>query len=242
MNYIEFSAKVEPLEIGKEILIAELAEIGFESFIDFEEGIRAYIKENDFKNELINDISLIANPNFKIQYEIKQIQNQNWNKTWEESFSPIIVNDECAIRAPFHDNFGLQYEIVINPQMSFGTGHPETTYLMIEKMLGLEMNGDAVLDMGCGTGVLAILAAKKGATKVVAIDIDDWAYENTLENIRNNSCEEILVKKGGAELIEGLSFNLILANINRNILLNDIKYYSKALQHLLTYFLINLLV
>ncbi|MCB0401171.1 MAG: 50S ribosomal protein L11 methyltransferase [Flavobacteriales bacterium] len=230
MNYIEFTAKITPVEIGREVLIAELAEIGFESFVETEEGLSAYIQEDDYNESAIKSVAIFSDPGFQISYQLNHIEDQNWNKTWEENFSPILVDDRCMIRADFHEpKSGVEFDIVINPQMSFGTGHHETTHLMIQQLLHTDVENWKVLDMGCGTGVLAILAAMKGAAYVEAIDIDDWAFGNTLENVKNNGCEEIVVKKGGAEAIVGTNFDCILANINRNILLADIVNYEKVL-------------
>lgn len=229
MDYIEFKAIIEPLEIGREVLIAELANIEFESFVDTDTGLKAYIKQSQFKPEDLNSISILNNSDFKISFELNSIPDQNWNKTWEESFNPIMVENKCFVRANFHKPKSVDFDIVINPQMSFGTGHHETTYLMIKQLLNIDLNNMKVLDMGCGTGVLAILAKMKGGSYVEAIDIDEWAYSNTLENIRNNNCEDIVVEKGGAESISNNKFDCILANINRNILLQDMKKYSSAL-------------
>jgi ribosomal protein L11 methyltransferase len=230
MEYVEFKAEITPLEVGRDILIAELAEIGFESFVENETGVEAYIQKDEFKEGLINTLSIISNSDFKITYTTKLIADQNWNAEWEKNFELINVEGQCVIRAPFHDKVkDVEYDIVIDPKMSFGTGHHETTYLMIKRLLELDLVNKDVLDMGCGTGVLAILAKMKNATTIEAIDIDEWAYNNTLENIRNNNCKEIIVKMGGAEKIER-KFNVIIANINRNILLNDMANYVKALE------------
>lgn len=231
MNYIEFSVQIKPLEIGREVLVAELAELGFESFIDTEDGLNAYIQEDDFLESKLDSIAIFSDPEYTISYHLSHIADQNWNKTWEENFSPILVDDRCMIRAAFHEiKPEVEYDIIINPQMSFGTGHHETTFMMIQHLMGLDVKGWNVLDMGCGTGVLAILAAMKGANYVEAIDIDEWAFQNTLENVKNNDCEGIIVKKGGAEVISGTNFDCILANINRNILLADITNYQKVLK------------
>lgn len=230
MDYIELKFKVEPLEVGRDILVAQLAEIEFESFVDLEDGFLAYIQKECFNSELIEELAILKNIDFKIDYQINYIEDQNWNETWEENFEPIDVEGQCYIRAPFHKKqLGFKYDIVIDPKMSFGTGHHETTYLMVKRLLNIPLDDKKVLDMGCGTAVLAILAKKKGASYVEAIDIDEWAYNNSIENIRNNNCEEIIVKKGGADLLGDNNFDIILANINRNILLNDIKSYVNCL-------------
>ncbi|MFB0926198.1 MAG: 50S ribosomal protein L11 methyltransferase [Vicingaceae bacterium] len=230
MEYLEFKAEITPLEVGRDILIAELAEIGFESFVETEIGVEAYIQKDDFKEDLISTMGIISNTDFTITYVTKLIADQNWNAEWEKNFDLINVENKCIIRAPFHNKIdSVEFDVVIDPKMSFGTGHHETTYLMIKRLLTLDLTHKKVLDMGCGTGVLAILAKMKNADRVEAIDIDEWAYNNTIENIRNNNCEDIIVKMGGAERIDD-EFNVIIANINRNILLKNMAVYVKALQ------------
>lgn len=230
MDYIELKVKVEPLEMGRDILIAQLSQINFESFVENNEGFLAYIQEELFNEDKLKEISTLSNPNFDIHYKIEKIEDQNWNKTWEENFDPIEVEGECYIRAPFHGKKeAVKYDIVIDPKMSFGTGHHETTYLMVKRLLLLDVAGLRVLDMGCGTAVLAILAKLKKANYIEAIDIDEWAFNNSIENIRNNNCDEIVIKKGGAELLSKNSFDIVLANINRNILLNDMSHYVNSL-------------
>jgi len=229
MDYIEFTAEITPLEIGRDILIAQLGEIGFESFVENENGVQAYIQKDKYKEFLIGEMSIISNSDFKISSTTKIIEDENWNAEWEKNFELINVENQCVIRAPFHQKLdGVDYDIVIDPKMSFGTGHHETTYLMIKRLLALDLAAKKVLDMGCGTGVLAILAKMKNAATIEAIDIDEWAYNNALENIGNNNCEGIVVKLGGAEKIES-NFDVLIANINRNILLNDMSKYVDAM-------------
>lgn len=230
MEYIAFKARITPLEMGRDILIAELSELGFESFVETDEGVEAYIQSQEFNEEDVQNLKILINSDFKLSYSIKAIPDQNWNEEWEKSFNLINVENRCCIRAPFHNKLdNIEYDIVIDPKMSFGTGHHETTYLMIKRLLELDLDDKKVLDMGCGTGVLAILAKMRKAQYVEAIDIDEWAYNNTIENIRNNNCEDIEVKMGGAELIGPNKFDVIVANINRNILLNDMSNYITAL-------------
>jgi ribosomal protein L11 methyltransferase len=232
MEYVEFKAVVNPLDIGRDILIAELSEVGFESFVETEDGVEAYIQLPLFNEALIDDISLLNNPNFKVDYSTKTIEDQNWNAEWEKNFELINVENECVIRAPFHEKVdAVEFDIVIDPKMSFGTGHHETTYLMIKRLLTLDLKNKNVMDMGCGTGVLAILAQLKKAQYVEAIDIDEWAYNNTLENIRNNNCNEIVVEMGGVDKISEKSFDVFIANINRNILLNDMEKYVSVIKN-----------
>ncbi len=230
MNYVEVSFAIEPLLPGREVLIAELSEMGFESFVETEEGLQAYIQAPEFTPETLQELSFLQVENTTITHWVKEIEDQNWNAVWESNYPPIVVNDQCIVKAPFHTNeAAYPYEILIAPKMSFGTGHHDTTSLMLGTLLTMELEGLSVLDMGCGTGVLAILAAKKGAAPIEAIDIDEWAYNNTLENIRLNNCVDIAVDKGDVNLLEGKTFNIILANINKNVLLSDIKHYVDAL-------------
>ncbi|MCO6501411.1 MAG: 50S ribosomal protein L11 methyltransferase [Vicingus serpentipes] len=230
MDYIELTSRITPLE-GRDILMAELAELGYESFVDTPEGLLAYIQKNDFKAGSLNEVNIFKNTDFETSYDYKIIEDQNWNEVWEKSFDPINIDNICYIRAPFHQKEdSIEFDIIIEPKMSFGTGHHETTALMVKKILSLELENKTVLDMGCGTGVLAILAKLKKASDVMAVDIDEWAYRNTIENIEKNNNLSIEVKQGGAEVISNRQFDLIIANINRNILLQDLKNYSKSLQ------------
>lgn len=236
MNYIEvnFSIKMpEATEINmdsvREIIMAELAMLNFESFVNTKQGLQAYIQEVDFNQKELSALYLFENPDFTIELGITKIEQQNWNAEWEKNFESIEVNGRCVVRAPFHQEKDVEFDIVIEPKMSFGTGHHETTHQMIAELLAVDVSGKRVLDMGCGTGVLAILACMKGASSITAIDIDEWAYENTLENVRKNKCSQIIVKKGGAALLKNSSYDVILANINRNILVNDMEAYVKTM-------------
>lgn len=237
MNYIEVNFSITTLdsaeinaEIVRDILIAELGAIDYESFVNTDDGLLAYIQQVDFNQVLLDSLSILSNRDFKIVKVINVIEQQNWNSQWEENFTPIEVQGKCVVRASFHDAMPVDFDIVIEPKMSFGTGHHETTFQMIALLLEMNVSGKRVLDMGCGTGVLAILACMKGASAITAIDIDEWAYENTIENIQTNKCSQIIVKKGGAELLKNTSYDLILANINRNILLNDMDLYAKTMK------------
>ncbi|KJS07187.1 MAG: ribosomal protein L11 methyltransferase [Flavobacteriales bacterium BRH_c54] len=229
MNYIQFLAKVSPLVMGREILIAELAEIGFESFVDTEDGFEAYIQEANFDESNIEQISLLSNEEFEIEYTINKIAQQNWNEQWEKSFDPIFVDEKCMIRAPFHEKpTDNVIDIIIEPKMSFGTGHHETTHLIVSRLLNLDLTDKTVLDMGCGTGILAILAKKRNCGKVLAIDNDEWAYTNSVENCERNNVD-IEVVLGDVNQIKSNKFDVIIANINRNILLRDMHFYANAL-------------
>ena len=229
MNYIEYDFTVSPLEMGSEILIAELAEVGFDSFVDTPTGIKAYIPKDSWNKQILEDIYLLGNPEFTISYQITEIEQVNWNEEWEKNFSPIVVEDLCTVRANFHPALNTPYDIVITPKMSFGTGHHETTYMMLQQLLSLSLESMKVLDMGCGTGILAIMAALRGARDITAIDIDPWCVENASENVQQNDCSFITIKEGDVSLIAGEQYNLILANINRNILLSDIPAYAQTL-------------
>ena len=226
--YLEYSFEISPLQPASEILIAELAELGFDSFVETETGLLAYIPKEGDPPEL-EDISILSNPDFQISYNLSEVAPVNWNETWEKNFNPILIDQNCAIRAPFHPAFEVPYEIVIEPKMSFGTGHHETTHMMVQFLLRAELKGKSVLDMGCGTAVLAILAAMRGAETVTAIDIDNWSYENSIENVSRNGQINIEVLQGDAALLEGRKFDLILANINRNVLLQDLPIYAASL-------------
>ena len=217
------------LQQAREILIAELGQERFESFIETEKGITAYIQKNCWNKSILKNVQFLQSDFYTITYDIKEIEQVNWNKEWEKNFKAIQVNKLVSIRAPFHANPDLKYDIVIEPKMSFGTGHHETTHLMIEQLIDLDLNGKNVLDMGSGTGILAIFAEMKGASMIDAIDIDQWCYENSMENVERNLCRNINIYKGDAGLLNERSYDLIMANINRNILLQDISIYAKHL-------------
>ena len=229
-NYLEFQFKIHPPAPASEILIAELGSLGFESFVENEDGVTAYILKEEFNENMLTEVRILDSDEFKISYSSSEIQQVNWNEEWEKNFQPIVVDDICSVRAPFHPKPETEFDIVIEPKMSFGTGHHATTHMMIQFILKNEWKGKSVLDMGCGTGVLAILSSQKGANPVEAIDIDNWCYLNSLENIERNNVPEISVKEGGAELLGEKKYDVIIANINRNILLNDMQKYVLVLQ------------
>ncbi len=230
VNYIELKLPVpEPPEMG-EIIIAELAEIGFESFSEETDFILAYIPQKDFSKEKLFSIAYFQH--VEPEPEIKLIEDQNWNAVWESNYPPVTIAGKCHVRAPFHEkNTKAEFDILIHPKMAFGTAHHETTALMITLLLDEDCSGKELLDMGCGTGVLAILASLKGAKSIDAIDNDEWSYNNTLENAELNNCDNIKAILGDAELLDSTPvYNLILANINKNILLKDIHRYAKVLK------------
>lgn len=229
-NYIEYDFTIEPLGVASEILVAELAEVGFETFVDTEKGILAYIQENIWNESILDGVYILENQEFTITYTFKTIEQVNWNEEWEKNFTPIVVDNVCSVRATFHQKPDTQYDIVIDPKMSFGTGHHETTYMMLQFLLKENFEGKKVLDMGCGTSVLAIMAEKRGATDITAVDIDPWCIENSLENVKRNDCQHISVQLGDVQVIKSSVYDAIIANINRNILLADIPQYSKSLR------------
>lgn len=227
--YVEYNFTITPLQPAADILIAELGEAGFESFVEHATGIQAYIQKKDWVKGILDAVGILQNEQFKIDYVQKEIAQENWNATWEQNFNAIRVGDQCEVRAPFHERSKVEYDIVIEPKMSFGTGHHETTHMMLQLILDSEIEGKSVLDMGSGTGVLAILTEMKGAEAVDAIDIDTWCYLNAKENVARNACKRIKVFEGDASLLQHQKYDLILANINRNILLEDIPTYVNCL-------------
>jgi len=227
--YIEYAFKVHPVQPTSDILMAELGEAGFESFVENEGGVTAYIQKKDWSESILNNVAILSNDNFEINFQVKEIKQENWNATWEENFNPIQIGDQCMIRAPFHEKPKVKFDIVIEPKMSFGTGHHETTHMMLRYILDHNFKEKSVLDMGSGTGVLAILAAMKGAKHIDAIDIDHWCYLNAKENIVRNNCGHINVYEGDASLLIDKKYDFIIANINRNILIEDIPTYAKCL-------------
>lgn len=227
-SYLEFNFKISPLQPWNEILMAELIEIGFDSFTEEYDGILAYIQKDLFIENNLKEINMFTNEAVEISYTYREMPNINWNEEWEKNFDPINVENQVSIRAEFHPHQNLAHEIIIQPKMSFGTGHHATTYLMIQQMLGMDLENKTVLDMGCGTSVLAIFAKQKGAGKTVAIDIDEWSVENSKENAARNIVE-LEISLGTAENLGSEHFDIILANINRNILISDIPTYVSVL-------------
>ncbi|MCF2499291.1 50S ribosomal protein L11 methyltransferase [Dyadobacter chenhuakuii] len=231
MNYIEVDLKIDADFV--EILMAELGEVGFESFVETEEGLLAYIQENDFDAQNLQDLTAKYLELTTIAATWKSLERRNWNEEWEKSYEPIEVGDQIRVRATFHEpDPAFKYDLLIQPKMSFGTGHHETTWLVMNEQLSLPHQGISVMDVGCGTGILSILAAKLGAAQLLGFDIDEWAVENTKENfLMNNLAAEAGVFQGTiTEVPEGQMFGGILANINRNILLSEIPAYVKHLQ------------
>lgn len=233
MDFIQVNFTINPYEeYIADVLAAELGEIGFDTFVPTVNGLEAFTAALTFNTSELDDLISNFVIEVSIDYKVTKIESKNWNEEWEKHyFEPIIIENECVIHSSFHKNVPkAKYDIVIDPKMSFGTGHHETTSLVIAELLHMNLEGKKVLDMGCGTSVLAILAAMRGATDILAIDIDSWCTENSIENIELNNVKGIEVRKGGAELLTGMQFDIILANINRNILLADMEQYASCLK------------
>ena len=228
--YLGYTFDISPREPGTEILIAELGYAGFESFVENEAGVIAYIQKQEWNASILDDIYVLTNDEFTISYTSEEIEQVNWNKEWEKNFQAIEVDGKCAVRAPFHEKTDVEYDIIIEPKMSFGTGHHETTHMMLQHILDHDFAEKSVLDMGSGTGVLAILAAMKGAKNIDAIDIDNWCYLNAKENVSRNDCDHINVYEGDSGLLTNQKYDVIIANINRNILITDVPKYVKCLK------------
>ncbi|WP_276803635.1 50S ribosomal protein L11 methyltransferase [Odoribacter laneus] len=237
MDYTAINFNITPFsEEIADILIATMSSIGYEGFQYTDTGFTAYITCEQFEEERIQKLEILQSlaVDYQIDWNFSVLQDRDWNLEWEKNFTPIVVDNRILIRAGFHPTIpGIDYDIIIEPKMSFGTGHHPTTTLMLETLLDFsgQMKGKRVLDMGCGTGILSILAAKLGASTVTGIDIDEWSYRNARENIENNQLQNIQIKIGNAGLLEKeKEFDFILANINRNILLTDMPFYERCLK------------
>lgn len=234
MKYLEITIKSENFneDLG-DALSSLLGEIGFDMFSVEEDKLLAYIPSDNFDNSklqnLLQEIPLEAN----FTYDVKEMEDKNWNEEWEKNyFSPIIVDNQCVVKSSFHKDVpDYKYTIIINPKMAFGTGHHQTTRLMMQEILKIDFTNKSVLDMGCGTGILAILASMKGAKSLTAIDIDEWAYDNIIENLSLNNINNIEVKIGDASLLGAKKYDIIIANINRNVLLADMEHYASVLNN-----------
>lgn len=231
MNYYQYNITRPESQDEIDLLIAQMAEIGFESFEETDSSLIAYISEKDYHESTDAEVASLLKPDASNKFVVDFIADRNWNEVWESNYPPVLISNECMVRAPFHNPVdGLSFDIVIKPKMAFGTAHHETTAHMLKYILGMEVTGKRVLDMGCGSGVLAILCAMKGAEKVVAIDFDEWSYSNTLENAEINHISNIEVILGDAEKLQKpMEFDLILANINKNILTQDMQHYTNVL-------------
>lgn len=230
MKYLEFTFRTVPCtEVVNDVLSAVLGEVGFESFVEQPDGIAAYIQQSLFDEAALREaLADFPLPDTQVDYTYTEAEDKDWNEEWEKNFfQPILIGDRCVIHSTFHKDVPrTEYDIVINPQMAFGTGHHETTSLIIGELLDNDLRGKALLDMGCGTSILAILARMRGADPCTAIDIDEWCVRNSLENIALNGVDGISVFQGDASsLADKGPFDVVIANINRNILLNDMKHY-----------------
>ena len=234
MKYLEFTFHTTPCtEIVNDVLSAVLGEVGFESFVEQTDGIAAYIQKDLYNETVLKEaLADFPLPDTQVEYAYQEAEDKDWNEEWEKNFfQPIIIGDRCVIHSTFHRDIPqAKYDIVINPQMAFGTGHHETTSLIIGELLDNDLQGKSLLDMGCGTSILAILARMRGAAPCTAVDIDEWCVRNSLENIELNGVDRISVFQGDASLLKDQEpFDVIIANINRNILLNDMKRYVSCM-------------
>lgn len=234
MKYFEVTFTTHPCnETVNDVVSALAGEIGFESFVEWEQGVQAYVQQSLFDEGALKE--MIANfplPDTQIEYTVVEAEDKDWNEEWEKNFfQPIVIGNRCCIHSTFHQNAPkAEYEILINPQMAFGTGHHETTSSIIQELLDADLQGKSVLDMGCGTSILAILASMRGASPITAIDIDDWCVNNSRDNIELNGISNITVELGDANLLKDRKpFDVIIANINRNILLADMKHYATCM-------------
>ncbi len=232
MDYYKIDIKIIPFEEWlRDVLVAQLGETGYDSFVETETGVEAFIPVAGFSETDLEFVLSSFQDDFSFTTEKELIKGRNWNEEWEKNyFKPLVIKNECVIRAPFHTDFPVaKYEIIIEPNMAFGTGNHETTTMMVETILENNMTGKNVLDMGCGTGILGILASMKGAAKVTAIDIDEWSFKGATENAKLNNISNIEVKQGDASLLGNEKFDTILANIHKNVLLTDMKKYYEVL-------------
>ncbi len=233
MDYNKITIRINPFEEWlRDVLTAQLGEIGYDSFLETETGVEAYIPVAHYNENSLFQVIKSFEDDFSFEISNEIIKSQNWNEVWEKNyFKPLLINNECIIRAPFHADYPrAKYEIIIEPNMAFGTGNHETTTMMIETILKNDMENRNILDMGCGTGILGILAAMKGAKKVTAIDIDEWSYTGAKENARLNKIENMEVKLGNARLLGNEKYDIIFANIHKNVLINDMPAYSEVLE------------
>ncbi len=232
MRYLRCILELDPAQPATEIFIAALSELGFESFEETGTGLHAYIQEPLWDEVAFRSIPYLKSDAWKANWQTEWVEPRNWNAEWEKSYDPIQVRDLCVVRAPFHPKpEGISHDIVIAPKMSFGTGHHQTTYLMLDYLLDTALEGKAVLDVGSGTGVLAILAGMKGAAPLTAIDIDPWAFENCRENTARNGQQQIEVLRGEAGAVKDRRYDVVLANINKNVLLGDLETYALVLNN-----------
>ncbi|HSO87965.1 MAG TPA: 50S ribosomal protein L11 methyltransferase [Draconibacterium sp.] len=233
MDYNKITINITPFEEWlRDVLIAQLGETGYDSFLETETGVEAFIPAVNYHEDNLFEVIKSFDEEFTFEVSSEIIKSQNWNEVWEKNyFKPLVINNECVIRAPFHTDFPkAKYGIIIEPNMAFGTGNHETTAMMVETILEKDFQNKTVLDMGCGTGILGILASMKGAKKVTAIDIDEWSFNGANENAALNNIKNMTVKQGDAGLLGNEKFNIIFANIHKNVLLNDMASYFEVLK------------
>jgi ribosomal protein L11 methyltransferase len=232
MNYLKIKIEIIPFEEWvRDVTAAQLGEIGFESFTETETGLDAFIPEDQFDENSLEEVLQSFRKEFNLETTSETIESKNWNEEWEKNyFKPLVIAGVCVVRAPFHTEFPkTTYEIIIEPNMAFGTGNHETTSMMLEYILGGNLEEKTVLDMGCGTGILSIMASMKGAIKITAIDIDEWSFKGTQENAALNHIQNIEVKHGDASLLGDETYDFSFANIHKNVLIADLPKYSKCL-------------
>lgn len=232
MKYLKVALSLDHIEeYQQDLLIAALADVGFDTFEDTAHGVDAFIVESEFNQQVFDEVLSSQDTDLQIKYAIHQIEPENWNEEWEKNFSPLIINEDCYVRATFHEHQPqYKYEIVIDPKMAFGTGHHQTTTMMMLYILETDVADKTVLDMGAGTGILGILAAKRNAKAIVAIDNDEVCYRSAIENAALNEVTNLTSLCGSKEAIPKQQFDIILANINRNILLDQIESYAAVLK------------
>ena len=229
-DFIEVNIRLKPFEPWADVLSQELADLGFESFSQEEPSLLAYIRQDKYDGEGLHKLLSAYKEAFSAELTENIIKSRNWNEEWESNFPPVVIEDKVYVRAPFHEaRPDIKLQILLTPKMSFGTGHHATTSMMMEEMLSLDFKGKKVFDVGCGTAILAILSEMLGATDILAIDNDDWAVMNSLENTEINKCRKINVEKAEVDSVDKKGFNVILANINRNVIIEDISKYAGML-------------
>ena len=225
-HYLSINFKVNPIS-GIDILIAELSFLNFEMFQEKDDELYAFIKNSDYTDSIFNNLRILKSNEFEISHKINVIKNINWNEQWEKNFDIVEIDKNCIIRAPFHKPSNKIYDIIINPEMSFGTGHHETTRLMAQSILEEDLNNKRLCDIGCGTGVLSIIAEKKGANEIDAVDIDIKCCKSSLKNIQRNSCKKINVIHNSVEMLIGNKYDFILSNITLNTIVKNLKYFQQ---------------
>jgi ribosomal protein L11 methyltransferase len=231
MDYTQVDIRLDEVNPFADILVAMLNEIEFESYETYENGLKAYVQTQLLNINDLNDVLSQVTKLTDISFTINKIKQENWNAQWESNYPPVFINDTCVVRAHFHESFtDIKHEIIITPQMSFGTGHHQTTSLMMNRIFGLDIRNKSVLDMGSGTGILSILASKLGARDLVGIDFDEWAFKNAKENAVLNNVSNIHFIYGDSSDIQNMKYDIILANINMNIILSDLEIYVSAMQ------------